>query len=174
MKNLSLVVCLFFVSLTLYSQDLQPVKLRYKDSIELSSVWIRYKNALANRDIHLLHNLSLKIVDCDIFQTPDPIHPQNPNISIDTFLHEFYAALPTMKLWRVMKTKKYHMEVERALYSNTTDVTFQKNKSLMIYSIWYVTFEPNEIAKGHEGESEAFQFVKIKGKFKFYGLTSIP
>jgi len=44
----------------------------------------------------------------------------------------------------------------------------------MVYNIWYLVFEPNEISKGDEGLSEAFQFMKINGKFKLYGLTSIP
>jgi len=174
MRNLSLLAVSLFTSATLYSQKYSPTKLTHRDSIELSNVWSKYKHALAVNDINSLHKLSLHIIDCDLFQSLDKIPQQNPNISIDTFLHQFYSRFPDLKLWRVVKTKKYHMTVEPAMYSDQTNVKFKRNKSLMLYYIWYVVFEPNEIAKGHEGQSEAFQFIKTNGKFKLYGLTSIP
>ena len=45
---------------------------------------------------------------------------------------------------------------------------------LILYEVWIQTYSPNEWAKGHEGQNNAFQFVKINDKFKLFGLTSIP
>jgi hypothetical protein len=47
-------------------------------------------------------------------------------------------------------------------------------KDLKLYEVWVETYRPDEFAKGHKGTSHSFRFVKINGRFKFYGLTSIP
>lgn len=55
-------------------------------------------------------------------------------------------------------------------------VTVPKTDSqdFRLYEIWVITYVPDEWAKGHEGQSHAFQFLKIKDRFKFYRLTSVP
>ena len=163
-----------FLSTAVYGQEYRTSKLTREDSLELSNVWAKFKHALEIKDIQILHRLSLPSIDCDLFQPMDTRPEQNPNISIDTFLNEFYERFPDFKLWRAVKTKKYHMTTEPAIYSGQINIKSKRNKSLMLYYIWYLVFEPNEVAKGYEGQSEAFQFMKINGKFKFYGMTSIP
>ncbi len=49
-----------------------------------------------------------------------------------------------------MKTKKYSI-VETLGPSN---IKYLKAKSVKLYDILYVTFEPNEIEKGQEGQQE--------------------
>jgi hypothetical protein len=179
MKKLSLLWFLLIIISKSYGQNLEPTKLSYKDSIELTNTWKKFKSALEKRNTKTLHQMALKIVHCDMFQNPNPNTSYNQDIynsyiSFNKFLAQFYHELPKLKLWIVMKTKKYHIDVSNAIDFHPPNIKYQKKHSLKIYDIWYLTFEPNEIAKGHEGESEAFEFVKINGRFKFYGLTSIP
>jgi hypothetical protein len=47
-------------------------------------------------------------------------------------------------------------------------------KDLVLYEVWVPTYLSGELSKNSKGASHGFQFVKIKGDFKFYGLTSIP
>jgi hypothetical protein len=47
-------------------------------------------------------------------------------------------------------------------------------KDLKIYEVWVDTYLKDEYAKGHPGTSHSFRFIKINGKFRFYGMTSIP
>jgi len=72
-----------------------------------------------------------------------------------------------------MKTKKYHIG-ESYMNFHPPNIKTLKSKALTLYDVMYVTFEPNEIAKGHEGGSEGFEFVKINNQFRLFGLTSIP
>jgi hypothetical protein len=166
------------MSIVLYGQKSRSANLSYKDSIELTKTWIKFKKALELKDTETLHLLSLHIVQCDLFETPDPniTYDQsiaNSYISFDKFLMQFYQNLANSKLWSVMKTKKYHIS-EAIMNFHPPNIKYLKSKSLKTYDILYVTFEPNEIAKGHEGGSEGFEFVKSNDKFKFFGLTSIP
>jgi hypothetical protein len=162
---------LLCLSTILFAQGVKPT---YKDSIELNKVWIKYKHALENKDIASLHRLSYKIIHCDRFEPENSSFTKDPNLPLDTFLSRFYHVFPDLKLWRVVKTKKYHMTIDKASNWALPNIKFQRKKSLMVYNIWYLVFKPNEISKGNEGLSEAFQFMKIDGQFKLCGLTSIP
>lgn len=48
------------------------------------------------------------------------------------------------------------------------------NGPLTIYALFFVTLKPNELEKGHEGQTMAFRFVKLKDGYKFEGLESVP
>lgn len=172
--RLVLLTFLLCLSTSLFAQKGNGLKLLYKDSIELDEIWLRYKHALGSKDIHSLHQLSYKIIHCDRFEPENSSFTKDPNLPLDTFLNRFYHVFPDLKLWRVMKTKKYHMTIDKASNWALPDIKFKRKKSLIVYNIWYLVFEPNEISKGDEGLSEAFQFMKINGEFKLCGLTSIP
>ena len=152
-----------------------PVKLKKTDSIGLSLSWIKFKKALLINDSPALHRLSLPLLDCDLYQEADPNKlPKDNFMPIDTFIKQFTYHMPDSKLWSVVKTKKKRLRVENAIDFHPRNVKHQKSKSLMIYEVWYTTWEPDELQKGHEGQAHAFEFVKINGEFKFYGITSIP
>lgn len=177
MKVLFVISLLFFTN-ELWGQEKSPKKFYPRDSVEFNKAWETFKQALVSKDINSLHHLSLKKVNCDLFETPDPTATYDEsvatNISIDKFIAEFYQDLSKLKLWSVIKTKRYHMAFEDISGVYLPNVKYRKGKPATIYEIWYLTFEPNEIAKGHEGQSEAFQFIKLNGAFKFCGMTSIP
>ena len=178
MRNLSLLALLVYLSTGLYGQESKPPNLFYKDSIELTKTWRKFKTALELKDTKTLRRLSLNIVHCDLFQTPNPNGTYNQivansYISFHAFLAQFYHDLSKLKLWSVMKTKKYQI-VECAMNFHPPNIKYLKSTSLKLYDILYVTFEPNEIEKGNEGQQEGFEFVKTNGKFRFFGLTSIP
>lgn len=124
----------------------------------------------------MLQNLSLKLVYCDLFENQDDPKTlyKDSYLPINTFLKQFFHHMPHSKLWLVVKTKKNHFGIQELQDFHPTNIKHQKTKSLLIYEVWYVTWEPNELQKGHEGQTHAFQFVKIDGNFKFYGMTSIP
>jgi len=78
------------------------------------------------------------------------------------------------KLWSVVKTKKYRLHIEKQTTYNPDFDKTRKGKPIRLFEVWFITWEPNELAKGHEGQSHAFEFVKIGNAIKFYGMTSIP
>src|SRR6185312_6088446 len=157
------------------AQQLIASKLSYKDSLAVSKALYSFKNALSKKDIFLLRSFSLRTVQCDLFdQEPIPSSNYNPFISINTFLKQFYHGFPNTKLWMAITTKNCHLSVEVIENFHPKNIQFLNKRDLVIYEIWYVVWEPNEIAKGHEGASDAFEFIKVGKRFKFYGMTSIP
>ena len=176
MKYSITILFIFFITFNLFGQDTPTTKLPPKDFLHLTNTWALFKKALQSKDRQTLHHLSLKYIYCDIFQPLDfnNITPTDSHISIDTFLKQFFDHMPKSKLWSVVKTNKYHYSVEKEEYLNPANTKSKKEKSRNVYEIWFVTWKPNELQKGHEGQTHAFQFVKANGEFRFYGMTSIP
>jgi len=164
------------VSITcmVHGQESKNNQLHFMDTVELGNVWGRFKKALKYRDIHTLHELSLKTVRCDIFQVADINRDYNPFISLDTFLSQFFHAQPKLKLWSVMNTKKYFIRVEQPYRFPQPNIKSKKGKQLVVYEIWYNTITPNEYGDGSEGMQNIFEFVKVGKNYKFFGLSSIP
>ncbi|WP_428329254.1 hypothetical protein [Mucilaginibacter sp.] len=170
----------FFLFLTIgvQGQPYKPTNITFKDSVKLINTWKQLKKALELKDTKTLRNLSLKTIHCDLFETIDPKLTYEQSIavtymSLNTFLIQYYKNLPKSKLFEVMKYKKYNIS-EAYLNFPPPNMKIHRSMPITLYDILYVTFEPNEIAKGHEGASEGFEFVKMKDEFKFFGLTSIP
>jgi len=178
MKNLSLLSILIYIATGLYSKNFNHYKLPYKDSIELVNTWQKFKLSLELKDKNTLRRLSLKTVHCDLSQTPNlnASFEQNVNnsyISFDKFLVQFYHNSSISKLRAAIKTSKYYIG-ESEMHIHPPNIYNQKTKSIILYDVSYITIKPNETAKGNEGESEGFEFIKIDGKYKFFGLTSVP
>jgi len=178
MRICTLIAFLSFITSGLCGQGYGHIKFRYKDSIELINTWKKFKIGLESRNIRSLRQLSLHTVHCDLFQLTNhnsnyQQEISNSYISFDKFLVQFYHNLPKSKLWSAMKTKKYSI-IETRYKLRPPNIKYLKAKSINFYDILYMTIEPNEIKKGQEGEQEGFEFVNIYGKYKFWGLTSIP
>ncbi|MGZ3813230.1 MAG: hypothetical protein ACXVB0_15650 [Mucilaginibacter sp.] len=174
MKTILTFIIALNIATVVRGQNMSAPKPNHKDSIQLSFVWKEFKNSLTTKNIQELHKLSLKHVYCDLFEPMDATKPaRDPYIHIDTFLKQFFRQMHNSKLWLVVKTKKYHMGVEHEENPRPPNKT-SIERTLKIYEIWYVTWEPNELAKGHEGQTHAFQFIKVHNRFKFYGMTSVP
>jgi hypothetical protein len=175
MKHAITTLFILFITLDLFGQGTSSPKLSTKDSLKLTTTWAIFKKGLELKDRQTLSNLSLKYVYCDLFVEPDPNSTTSPNpyISFKTFLNEFFAHMPKSKLWSVVKNNKYHFSVEDD-YWHPKNGKSKKEKLQNVYQIWFITSKPNELQKGHEGQTHAFQFVKVNGEFKFYGMTSIP
>lgn len=117
---------------------------------------------------------SMPMVDCiDCVGKPD-------------FNEEGYFVTPDIFLFNITKnftqSPVYKAVVKRGYTFSTITLKDFKPKimprdypaDLKLYEVWIPTYKKDELSKGHPGTSHAFQFVKIGGKFKFYGLTSIP
>ena len=171
MKQFMLFLFLLFIATVTYGQT--RIAHSQKDSIALDRTWKKFKTAFLNKDVKTLKLLSLKTIKCDFYQ--NNTSDQSPYISVNTFLTDVFHGFPNTKLRRAVLTKKSNFSFEKISNLDLPEnIKPQKVKSIMICEVWYVVWEPNEIAKGHEGASEGFQFVKIDNQFKFYGLTSIP
>jgi hypothetical protein len=152
-------------------------KVLTNDSIALNSFWKDFLFAIENKDTSEIRKLSLPQIDCDLCLTIDYKNYSPPDdyiISIDTFLLKNIYDLTKSQLWKAIKLNRCHQDLAVIYDFPRRNLPYDYGKDLILYEMWVQTYKPNEWVKGHEGQSHAFQFVKYKNEYKFYGMTSIP
>jgi hypothetical protein len=173
-----LILLFTFFNLNAFSQlkGYEIIKISLKDSIQLDKVWKEIKIGIETKNKSLIIKNSLSKIDCDICLKHDYEKgpPENYLVLVDTFINMAFSQLLDSQLWKAVNKKKYSIMVSKQPHMKLDNVHLGKNETLKLYEIFYVTYEANEWAEGHEGQDHVFQFVKIKNEFKFYGLTSIP
>jgi hypothetical protein len=173
MRIIITVLILTFLTLTSSGQEMEVIKINSKDSVDLEVVWKQFAKGLLSKDTNGLRQLSLNLVDCSSCISRNTL-PEDYFVPIDTFLFQAFHHLSDSKLLSVIRTKKYHFLTNRIPNYQPRSIKNRGGTDLTIYEVWYNTYEPNEWAKGHEGQSHCFEFVKVDERYKFYGLSSIP
>ena len=159
------------------NESMEWKKLSYNESISLSNYWNVFKNAIVINDTFNIRNLSLSKIDCDLCVSnniPNTAPKEDYIISIDSFLIKDMNKIIESQLWFALKTRGYNATFRTIHNYQRRNLPEDYGKDLTIYEIWIQTYLPNEWAEDHEGQSHAFQFIKYKNKFKFYGIASIP
>lgn len=169
------IISSLIIPLLLYSQGNETTfpKINKNDSITLSKTFKVFIKALEDNDKSKIRELSLTEIECITCIESPEYNEEGYFTSIDNFLQNI------QNFNESQIDKAYHTRGFRLMcmnLENFTPRTVPKNNdnNLILYHVWINTYLQDEWAKGHEGVSHAFQFVKIKGEFKFYGLTSIP
>ena len=107
MKIVFLISALILIGTLSYGQ----VFLYKKVSISFNTAWKTFKYALSCKDSQKIHQLSLKIIDCDLFLDSDPTKPtESPFITINTFIKQLWARIPDSKLWNAVNKGAYRCE----------------------------------------------------------------
>jgi len=147
------------------------------DSSHLIKVWKNYVKAIERKDLATIKYLSLNLIDCDICSPYGPWDNldkpvEDGFIEVDTFAFYFFKDIVQSKLWKVVKsthpsisTFSFHGYYPRSL-------KLKRGDHFYFYELTYITWKPGEAAEGHEGQTQSFIFVKIKNRFKFFGITS--
>ncbi|MFD1257608.1 hypothetical protein ACFQ3S_12440 [Mucilaginibacter terrae] len=150
------------------SQQMKMVKTPKTDSLAVARVWKQYVKGLSTKNVRVLKKLSLTQVYCQ----PCAIQAGTGDlVTVDAFIKNMIVNLPKTSLWQAVKNGKYIMFTEKI--KNYKPLNLDVNNDVLhVYDIWYVTKQPGKI-KGFEGQRYAFQFVKEKGQYKFFGLTAV-
>jgi hypothetical protein len=158
-----------FITSSLFGQNgVRAANLAYKDSSELISVWKQFKRGFASKDTRALESLSLKQVECNmsLIIKPHNIDSGIRYIPIDSFLFQAYKNLENSTFWS--------LQVYQINGIHPPNLKYQKGQILKIYQVWYDSPKLNTPEDLEKGQLYAFEFVKIDGRFKFFGLTSTP
>lgn len=133
------------------------------DTSKLIEAYKNLYNSIAARDTKKIEALSSNKVYCSICDGMDVIDYGNQLDTLSTFIDSAYQVLPNSKLWEAMgKINSFK------IYATKTE---DKNgEKLITYSIpiaLWNTFGDEKILQAYE-----FEFVKINGEYKFYGVTT--
>ncbi|WP_146185919.1 hypothetical protein [Flavobacterium album] len=175
MKTFTLLLCLLSFGIATAQQNPAPVKATtQKEWDELDKNFIALVDALVKGDKTKFLALSCKEVDC--VDCVGAVEAAKGAVFVPA---EFYFTVISQKftespVYKAMAKKGYSFS--SVIVENFKPKVVPKDypKDLKIYEVWVETYKKDEFAKGHPGTSHSFRFIKINGKFRFYGMTSIP
>ncbi len=179
MKYIFILILLSFPKSSVFGQDLILGKPSKEDSSLLMSSWNLYIKAVENKDIKLIKTLSLSLIDCEICTANNSWSSldkpgEDSFIKVDSFANILFNEIAQTKIWAVIKSSIPATSTRSIKDYYPRSLKIKKGTKFTIYELGYQTWKPDEFAKGHEGASHIFQFVKLKGFFKLYGVTSVP
>ena len=147
-----LFILLYFPNIGI-GQSLSEIKTA--DSLQIVSIFPKLIQALKTNDLNYIKKVSASKIACD--------YCDKRFISIDNLMKSEFKNFTNSKILSAYDKRGY------SVLQENFEIDGKK-----LYCAWIQTFLPEELEKGHEGGSIGFQFIKIGGKFKFYGLTSVP
>jgi len=173
--SLSFLVLLPFSLLGQGRKEMEWKRINKSDSLGLRRTWTVFLDALESKQNEIIRENSLHEISCDLCRNPDAAYdPTKDFVPIDTFLNQTNRSFLNSPLYKAIKTRDVIFSIRTIPDYHPENVPKTDSQDFRLYEIWVITYLPDEWAKGHEGQSHAFQFLKIKDKFKFYGLTSVP
>ncbi len=114
------------------------------------------------------------MVDCiDCVGKPE-FNQEGYFVTADVFFYNIAGGFTKSALYKALTNRGYTFN--KAVVKGFKPKIMPRDypEDLTLYEVWVPTYKANELSQGHPGSSHGFQFVKINGEFKFYGLTSIP
>ncbi len=152
-------------------QDAQP-KISEWDALD--KVFIDLVDALVKGDRAKFESLSMKEVDCVDCVGPTEVTKEGAFVPAGFFFAVIGKKFTESPVYLAMAKKGYSFS--SIVVQNFKPHVMPKDypKDLKLYEVWVETYKPGEFSKTHKGTSHSFRFVKVNGKFRFYGLTSIP
>lgn len=153
-----------------YKEQLQ--KLSKADSSLLAQTFSEFIKAIELKESRKIKELSLDNINCNLCLTNDL--PEDNIIPIDTFINQSYRNFVSSPLYNAIKKNRLQQSIGIVKNFKPKNVPDNFPKDLKLYEVWVQTYLPNEWAKGNEGQSHTFEFIKVDNIFKFYGLSSVP
>jgi len=175
MKKITLLFCLLIFGISRAQQNPAPVKATTQAEWDaLDKNFIALVDALQKGDKNAFLALSCKELDC-----VDCVGSNESAKGAVFVPAEFFFAVISKKftespVYKAMSKKGYSFSSVIVEDFKPKVVPKDYPKDLKIYEVWVETYKKGELSKNHLGTSHSFRFIKINGKFRFYGMTSIP
>lgn len=173
MKKISAIL-LLVAMFTANAQEKAKQKVTKEDWDLLDKKFVALVDALLKNDKTAFYALSLKEVDCiDCVGRPE-FNNEGYFVPAAIFYLNIANNFDKSPVYKAMVKRGYLFDSIIIKGFKPRNVPKDYPKDLVLYEVWIPTYVANELSKGNKGASHAFQFVKVNGEFKFYGLTSIP
>lgn len=140
----------------------------------LDKRFVSLVDALLKNDKPAFFALSLREVDCiDCVGRPE-FNNEGYFVSASIFYLNIAKNFDKSPVYKAMVKRGYLFDSIIIKNLKPRNMPADSPKDLVLYEVWIPTYLAGELSKNSKGASHGFQFVKINGDFKFYGLTSIP
>lgn len=166
----SLIALLFVSTFTFAQAGKKPAN----EWDQLDAAFVSLFKTLEAKDHAAFKKLSLPAVDCiDCVGKPE-FNKEGYFVTADVFFYNIAGGFTKSAVYKALTTRGYTFSTAVVKGFKPRVMPQDYPEDLTLYEVWVPTYKVDELSKGHPGTSHGFQFVKINGEFKFYGLTSIP
>lgn len=170
MKKIVFIFCLL-TSLA-YAQN--PTATAQKSNSEwdvLDKTFISLVEAFTKGDQVKFIALSLSKVECEQCAEAGEYNPSGFFVPAADYFEGASKSFTKSAIYRALAKRGYGFS--SVVIKNLKIPGLPANsKETRVYDVWVDTYLPNELSKGHPGTRQAFRFVKLNGKFKFYSITA--
>lgn len=176
MKNIALILCMLVITIA-NAQKKAPAKQKTESKKDWDALDITFAGlikAIEKNDKPAFMANSLKQIDCQDCKGKPDFNEQGSAVTADVFYTDISKNFSTSPVYQAIIKKGYTFSIAVIKDFHPKYLPKDYPKDLKLYEVWVPTYLKNELSKGHPGTSHAFQFIKINGQFKFYGLVSIP
>lgn len=139
---------------------------------ELDKTFVAFFKALENQDKQAYTAISLKMVDCAECPASGEADDVTHFVASEIFYITVASDFKKSPVYKAINKRGYAFSTMVLKDFKPSFLPKDAPKDLKVYEVWVQTYKPDEVSKGHKGTSHAFQFVKVNGVFKFFGLTS--
>lgn len=172
--NKFVILIILFSFLTASAQDNTKRAVTKEEWDLLDKKFVALVDALLKNDKPAFFALSLREVDCiDCVGRPE-FNNEGYFVPASIFYLNIANNFDASPVYKAMVNRGYIFDCIKIKGFKPRNLPKDYPKDLVLYEVWVPTYLANELSKGNKGASHGFQFVKINGDFKFYGLTSIP
>lgn len=152
----------------------KPVQKQPTEWDELDKTFVAFIKALENSDKTAFDNIALSQVDCAECPGSGEQGDITHFVPSDVFYITVAADFKLSPVYKALTNRGYAFNsmILKDFKPSFIPKDNTGSKDLKVYEVWVPTYKPDELSKGHPGSSHAFQFVKVHGEFRFFGLTS--
>ena len=138
---------------------------------ELDKTFISFFKALETQDKQTFSSITLKMVDCAECPASGEADDVTHFVASEIFYITVASDFKKSPVYKALIKRGYAFSSMVLKDFKPAFLPKDAPRDLKVYEVWVQTYKPDEISKGHKGTSHAFQFVKVNGVFKFFGLT---
>ncbi|WP_153796618.1 hypothetical protein [Foetidibacter luteolus] len=150
--------------------NIEQIKPSKKEKSQLIKTWNKLLHSIETRDSVTIKSMSLDSITCSVCEGFSSPHYYNDIEPVDSFIIASFTYFPSSEVWKKMKRGQYKIYAIRYPDEQPDFLKNSKDKSLTIYEI---IFDQLYEQHGYKSlVSHRFNFVKIEGQFRFYGMES--
>lgn len=138
----------------------------------LDKVFVAFFKALESQNKQSFSSISLKQVDCAECPASGEAGDVTHFVPAEVFYITVASDFKKSPVYKAITKRGYAFNSMILKDFKPEFLPKDAPKDLKVYEVWVQTYKPDELSKGHKGTSHAFQFVKVNGVFRFFGLTS--
>jgi hypothetical protein len=150
--------------------DIKPYEEIKFNKAELFRSFNQLIEYLKRKDTISFKKMSFPRIYCSICEEPPRIVYENNVESIDSFVTSAYKYLMVSQLMLNIENKIYKLSAEKNESISSDTSHSLKDSNFIIYRVSIVTVA--EFENSRVPQISDFEFVKVNGKFKFYGLRT--